>query len=617
MNNINKIQKIVFELCFSIFSMMFLSMGIIHADDSPSYSINRLNINCKVEKNGSVQLTRTVTYKFNDDAHGLTYQQELPKDDSDYSVKKVEIADKDGKFYNVAKSNKHHNNTYSISNDEDFPDIFKIKTYHKIKDGQQVTIRYVFTMADAVTNYHDAARLNYKIIGFDTDVPQKNVNITFNFGQKNLKLLKAWVHANVNPKKQVSAHDGTVNVKIRKLPANNDVEADILFPNSVTSNNKNVSNRNIIESTTKLENKIIRDNKIRLFKKYLLIPSIILLYALIRLVIYAIKIKKYKIQSLGEVPHNFEIPTMPVALTDAFFTQSDSKLMEYDSDNLSSHALAGELLQLHNQNKIKISQLKKDNYSISIIDESIIENYNIYDVLFNKIGNGKKFTTDQLNDAVTDKSLANEINTSLKHWYEIYTNKVDEKYLNSQASSTLNNNFLYFASTFCILGLWWFIFSRNWISFIIALITFGITFLIVRLLFKNRVPFNVKGLDEYKKIVGFKKMLLDIGNFKNSKLSDLILWKDILPYAVGFNISKQVLDKLTTSFTKAELLETFNEDDYFYFYDNNHFDDAFSNSISLASTSASDSNSTNDSNNDSFSSGDSGGFGGDSGDGAF
>lgn len=112
-------------------------------------------------------------------------------------------------------------------------------------------------------------------------------------------------------------------------------------------------------------------------------------------------------------------------------------------------------------------------------------------------------------------------------------------------------------------------------------------------------------------------MLLDIGNFKNSKLSDLILWKDILPYAVGFNISKQVLDKLTTSFTKAELLETFNEDDYFYFYDNNHFDDAFSNSISLASTSASDSNSTNDSNNDSFSSGDSGGFGGDSGDGAF
>ena len=274
MNNIKKFQKIFFEICFSIFAVFLLSFGIIRADDDPSYSINKLNINCKIEKNGSLQLTRTVTYKFSDDAHGLTYQQELPKDNSKYSIQKVEIANGNGHFQNVTKSNSHKNNTYSVS-DNDLPDVFLIKTYHKIKSDQQVTIKYVFTMADAITNYRDAARLNYKVIGFDTDVPQKNVNITFDFGKKNLKLLKAWVHADVNPQKQVFAHDGTVNIKVKKLPANDDVEADILFPTSITSQNPNVSKRKIIQSTVNLEKKIIRDNRIRLFKKYLLIPLIL------------------------------------------------------------------------------------------------------------------------------------------------------------------------------------------------------------------------------------------------------------------------------------------------------------------------------------------------------
>lgn len=148
------------------------------------------------------------------------------------------------------------------------------------------------------------------------------------------------------------------------------------------------------------------------------------------------------------------------------------------------------------------------------------------------------------------------------------------------------------------------------ITFIIALLTLNI--------YRNKVPFNSNGLTEYLKIAGFKKMLLEIGNFKESKFNDLILWKDILPFAVGFNISKEVLKKLKQSFTEAELLQTFNADDYFYFYDDNYFDDEFSSDLdSFSSTASSSDSSSSSDDNDSFSSGDSGGFGGDSGDGAF
>lgn len=611
MNNIKKFQKIFLEICFSIFAVFLLSFGVVRADDGPSYSINKLNINCKIEKNGALQLTRTVTYKFKDDAHGLTYQQELPKDNSKYSIQKVEITNENGHFQNVAKSDSHENNTYSVSNNN-LPDVFLIKTYHKIKSGQQVTIKYVFTMADAIINYRDAARLNYKVIGFDTNVPQKNVNITFNFGKKNLKLLKAWVHADVNPQKQVSAHNGTVNIKIKKLPANDDIEADILFPNSITSQNSNVSKRKIIQPTINLEKKIIRDNRIRLFKKYILVPLIIILYAIIRLIVNTIKLKHYKVLSMPEVPHNFEIPDISVGMADAYIEDGLQSFFEKSVDR--NHAFTGELLQLHNQGKIKIQQ-EKDDYIISIIDNSIIKKDNIYDILFNNAGNGNQFTIDDLKKLIDDKDkdFAQKLTIALTDWFYNYTKKVEKEAINRRADLIFSNNDFYLGGTFVVLGVW-LVINLSWITFLLTLASLGIVFLTFSI-YRKKVPFNQTGLTEYLKIIGFKKTLLDIGDFKKSKFSDLILWKDILPFAVGFNISKEVLQKLKQSFTEAELLQTFNADDYFYFYDDNCFDNEFSSNLSSFSSTAS--SSSNGDSSDSFSSGDSGGFGGDSGDGAF
>lgn len=611
MNDIKKFQNRFLEICFSIFAVFLLSFGVVRADDGPSYSINKLNINCKIEKNGALQLTRTVTYKFEDDAHGLTYQQELPKDNSKYSIQKVEITNENGHFQNVTKSDSHENNTYSVSNN-DLPDTFLIKTYHKIKSGQQVTIKYVFTMADAITNYRDAARLNYKVIGFDTNVPQKNVNITFNFGKKNLKLLKAWVHADVNPQKQVSAHNGTVNIKAKKLPANDDVEADILFPNSITSQNSNVSKRKIIQPTINLEKKIIRDNRIRLFKKYILIPLIIILYAIIRLIVNTIKLKHYNVLSMSEAPHNFEIPDISVGMADAYIEDGLQSFFEKSVDR--NHAFTGELLQLHNQGKIKIQQ-EKDDYIISIIDNNIIKKDNIYDILFNNAGNGNQFTIDDLKKLIDDKDkdFAQKLTTALTDWFYNYTKKVEKEAINRRADLLFSNNDFYLVGTFVVLGVW-LVINLSWITFLLTLVSLGIVFLTFSI-YRKKVPFNQTGLTEYLKIIGFKKTLLDIGDFKKSKFSDLILWKDILPFAVGFGISKEVLQKLKQSFTEAELLQTFNADDYFYFYDDNCFDNEFSSNLSSFSSTAS--SSSNGDSSDSFSSGDSGGFGGGSGDGAF
>lgn len=93
MNNSKKRSFIVAIITF-ILTISVAALRTVHADDdAPEYTISKLNINCQIEKNGAVRLTRTVTYNFDDDADGLTYQQELPKTNSPYHVEKVEIAD--------------------------------------------------------------------------------------------------------------------------------------------------------------------------------------------------------------------------------------------------------------------------------------------------------------------------------------------------------------------------------------------------------------------------------------------------------------------------------------------------------------------------------------------
>ena len=90
----------------------------------------------------------------------------------------------------------------------------------------------------------------------------------------------------------------------------------------------------------------------------------------------------------------------------------------------------------------------------------------------------------------------------------------------------------------------------------------------------------------------FKKMLKDIGKFDLKEVGDIILWEQILPYAVAFDLADRVIDALKFEFGEKAI------------------EDAFSSALSSVSSSASGGSGG-------FSSGSSGGVGGGSGGGAF
>ena len=139
-----------------------------------------------------------------------------------------------------------------------------------------------------------------------------DLHIKFNFGQKNLTPFKAWIHCDAFHTQNVSAKDGTLSLAIKKLPANKYVEADILFPKSVTAQNSNVKNSKIINKTITQEKKITRERELSFFLNYCLLPLVIIGYAALRFLIVKRKAQKAKVLKVDEIPHNLIFQQYPL-----------------------------------------------------------------------------------------------------------------------------------------------------------------------------------------------------------------------------------------------------------------------------------------------------------------
>ena len=133
-------------------------------------------------------------------------------------------------------------------------------------------------------------------------------------------------------------------------------------------------------------------------------------------------------------------------------------------------------------------------------------------------------------------------------------------------------------------------------------------FIIINFLTKK---YTKKGAEETNKVRGFEKMLNDVGRFEMRDVGDLILWQEIMPYAVAFGLAKKVLKELKIEFGNDELKRS----DYsyygpFFISGSNGFSENFSSSFAGSVSYGSGSSGG-------FSGGSSGGFGGGSGGGAF
>lgn len=167
------------------------------------YNITNVDVTAHVNANGSLLMERRITYKFDDDAHGVFYQQNLT-DNQELKNQQVRVIS--GKNSQpVVQSDSHANNTYELSHSDHG---YRFKVWHNVTDGDKFTIIYTYEITNAIINWKDTAELNFKIIGdgWDTDLDNVRVGIFF---PSSVKDLKAWAHGDlsgqitVNPEKAV------------------------------------------------------------------------------------------------------------------------------------------------------------------------------------------------------------------------------------------------------------------------------------------------------------------------------------------------------------------------------------------------------------------------------
>lgn len=571
-----------------------------------NYDITDMNVTAKVNRDGSLTMHRKIDYDFDSDAHGVFYQQNLAKKQNLTGVK-VKV---DGQ--NVVPSNSGKNNTYQLTRNGKS---YRFKVFHRIDEDDNVKVEYSYKILNAITNYKDTAELNFKIIGngWDTDIDQAKATVIF---PGKVKDLKAWAHGPLNGQTQVLPNQGKIIMTVDNLPGDTGVEVHSIFPTSVTSANMNFINQNKKAAIEKQEANLATEaNRRRQRNNYinwgLLAVAVISSISVIIVGFFSKKVG-YWPRKWRDLAHNYEIPAVsPVA----------AQILD-EADKPDTKAFTAYLMQLAGKHKIKIEDYqsgmrKKTNYRITLVDASLLQD-DLLNFLFKKVGDGESFTTKDLR-----KYTSRKLGKRYEKWRDRQFELVEDAgYIDAEVEERKDNR-----RTFMVVGivvsivLWGIaIFRFADVVSVGSFILVGAILLILEFVAffvgnKRMSIYSEKGALEADQVRGFEKMLDDIGNFKMRDVGDLILWEDIMPYAVAFGLSKKVLKELKIEFSDAELASTpFIAYGPFYSTGSDSFERSFEHSFSSGASAGASSVSGG---SGGFSGGSSGGFGGGSGGGAF
>ena len=596
-----KFFQVVVGIALSL-ALSILFMRSARAD--VNYDITNVDVTARVNSNGSLSMERRITYKFDDDAHGIFYQQNLANNQELKNPQVRILADKNSQV--VVPSTSHGNNTYELSHSDHG---YRFKVWHNVKDGDKFTVIYTYDITNAITNWKDTAELNFKIIGdgWDTDLDNVRVGIFF---PGPVKDLKAWAHGDLSGQITVNPQKGNIIMTASNVAGDEGIEVHSLFPVEVTKQNKNIQEKDHKKYVLDQEARFARQANERRQRSRILgigalvISAICSLLAITRS--FILKKSGVKPQKEKQLARNYEIPPVSPVVAEILDTNS----------NPSSKALTASLMELAAQKKIDIEPInvrRKTYYKISLIDENIIENNSLLKYLFDKVGNGKSFTTYELK-----KHHSSKLRKRFNKWQKQEMEKViragffDKKLEHKQHSNSVLMIALLVLSGIAMFSAF-FTNEENISLFICTAILLVGAVTAATYSMKKLSSYTAKGAEVTNQVRGFKKMLDEIGNFKMRDIGELPLWEEIMPYAVALGVSKKVLKQL-----KLEFADEIDDTSLLFsgvFYSDGK--DGFASNFSTSFDSGANLNSSAAGGSGGFSAGSSGGFGGGSGGGAF
>jgi uncharacterized membrane protein len=186
-----------------------------------SYDFPNVQIDARVDPDGSLWITERRTFSFDGEFSWATYTLERH---GWTGVTDVTVADEQGRY---AATSTGAPRSYQVT----FSEREMAVKWHFTAADEEKTFTIEYRVAGAVKRYRDTAELFWRFVGSDWEVPTRLVNIAVRIPGASRDDLRAWGHGPLNG--VVDLHAEAVALRVEDLDPQTLVEARILFPASL------------------------------------------------------------------------------------------------------------------------------------------------------------------------------------------------------------------------------------------------------------------------------------------------------------------------------------------------------------------------------------------------
>ena len=520
---------------------IFLFLIISIVSYAASFRISELNVEAKLQKDGSMLVNEAVTYDI-DEINGVYFDI----DAKGYGgITSLQVFEDEGQYANNGISYREVNpENYEVTENDG---VYRIKLYSKNYNNVR-TFKFVYTLPEAIKVYDDVAQLNRKMVGQDWQQGISSVRVTIELPVSNdYDNSKVLVFGHGPLTGEVDRVENTVVYKLDNYYPGDFLEAHILMEPEIFSefNKSNIIHENMRQELLDMEAILAneankeRDNALKREKNIqklsdnaeVILGAEASIWAIFMYYIHVVFKRKNKSKN-NDIKYLRDLPDdSSPALVGGIMTKSinNNEILATIVD-----LIRKKVLTLETYDKQTIITLTGSTGILSTQEKIIV------DIYINDFGDGRSL---DLKSFGFFSKVPMKTAIKFEKWADYVRNEIKRKDLVYEKMGCGAMLIFLILSIALIFG-----------SLVQANLTenpiflFGVALGIILLISTISAKYPTKKLAETKsRWQAFKNFLSDYSQLEEAKITSIHLWEEYFVYAVALGVS----DKVVKAYKKA------------------------------------------------------------------
>ncbi|MGO3591262.1 DUF2207 family protein [Leuconostoc falkenbergense] len=541
---------------FLILTLLFAMFGIQQVSADDDYEITNWQQTVAIQPNGDANVTKQVSYSFDDDMHGVVMREGLAAGKKASALtwgglKSIKVA-VNGQAPTVIQPRQGAAQTGYVETKTS--NAVKEKVYYPVRENDKLVVTYQYVLKGLVTNWDDVAEINWRPIS-DWDVDLDKAKLVIKLPKKSPKQLKAWVHSRAKGDVKLDKAQGEVIAMSDTVSADESLEIHMYFDSDQTPLNQLRRSGKRAKRINQQEAAIVvKHNRFvfwMMIIAFLVSPILFLIVLFIvflqnKKVRYQQNLAKQKSGTTGEPVHIFDLPNDlgPALIAERLAEKSDD-----------AKIVVATLLDLVARHKITMTyqgMKRPDEITYQVTDENGLQPFELSFVrmIFGKNRDLVRHGDFKKKQSPVSKSIRKRIGAFKQALAKAeqqtrIVDKIATQKATDAKTMALGGLIVLSVISAVVLGI---IADQTQVSSIWAIIVIESVVALVTLLLtatQKTIFFTVPdGMQEQWQWQGFKKMLHDIAHLQDKQVLDVQLWDKILAYAVIFGEAKNVANQM-------------------------------------------------------------------------